>query len=81
MSRRALARVADHDDVVSGAFEQFRQDVARRAGAILAVDAGVGGEALNVNTGDAGDFRKNVGKAGIGGLDAEALAVPNYAGG
>lgn len=81
LTGRALAKIADHDHVVAGAIEQLCEDVASGAGSILAIDAGVGGEAFDMRAGERGDFRENLREARVGGVDAEAVAVPEDAGG
>jgi hypothetical protein len=77
----SLAKIADHDHVVAGAIEQLGENVARRAGTIITVNARIGGEAVDMGAGQGGDFSENLREACIGGFDAQALAVPNNPGG
>lgn len=81
LTRCSLAKIANHHDVVAGAIEKLGEDVAGGGGTIFAVDACVGGESVDVSAGERGDFGEDIREAGVGCIDAEAVAVPDDVGG
>jgi hypothetical protein len=78
LAGRSLALVADHEDIVAGAFEKLGNYDSRAAWPVCAEDALVWAETLNSCACESAHFPQNLLQAGIRSIDAEALAVPDY---
>jgi len=75
-ARSSLALVSDHHYVIAGAEQKLAKHIARRAGAESAKNALVGVESFQLCAGEGGYVHQNLFQAGVGGVDAQALAVP-----
>jgi hypothetical protein len=75
-ARDALSLIADHNDVVAGALQKLREDIARGTGSESAEDAFIFSEAFDFRAGRGGDVEQNLLEAGVGGIDAELGAFP-----
>lgn len=69
LARRSLALVADHEEVVAGAFQQLGQHVARGTGPERAENALVVVQAFNLCAGFGGNIGKDLLQAGVCGVD------------
>jgi len=72
--------VAEDEDVVIDADEELREDFAGLAGAVIAKDALVAGEAFNLGAGFSGDLLEDGTEAGVIRDDVEAHAVVSDSG-
>lgn len=75
VERKANGLVADDEDVVIGAVEELGEDIAGLPGSVVAEDALIVVEAIDLGAGLSGDLIEDGGKAGVLGDDVKALAV------
>lgn len=80
LPRCSLSLVADHEEVIAGAFQQLGKDLARGAGAEYSKNALIVVHALDFCAGICGNIGKNLFEAGICGLNPKPVAVPNDGG-
>jgi hypothetical protein len=76
LARSAVALIADHQHVIAGALQKLRENVLGLARPVDAEDPLIAGEAFNLCAGVGAHFFEDLLQAGVGGGDAEALAVP-----
>lgn len=76
LARGALALIAEHEDVVTGAVQEVAEDLPGRGGAVDAEDALVMGEAGDLRSRICRHLGEDLVEAGVGCLDFEAVAVP-----
>ena len=76
LPRQALALIANHQDVISGALQQLREHIPRLARAIVAKDALVRGQAFHRGSCGRRNVLQDLLKAGVGRVDAKTVTVP-----
>lgn len=77
LARSSLALIADEQHVVAGALQKLAEDIACRSGAVDAEDSLVGGESFDLCAGGGGNVVEDLLQAGVCGVDAQALTVPD----
>jgi len=78
LSRRSLALISNHQDVVAGALQQLGEYIARKAGSVSAKDPLIGFQAFHLCAGGRREIVEDLLQAGVCRLNAKALAVPGH---
>ena len=81
LTRGVLADISGEKHVVTGALQKLRKHIARLAGTVRSIDALIGTQTFYLRSRLSRDLAENLLEAGVGGIDAQAVGIPDDGGG
>lgn len=78
LARRTLAQIANHENVITGPFEELREHYAGLTGSVCPKDPLICSESFNSCAGDRSHIVQNLLQAGVCGINAQSMTVPCY---